>query len=62
MCVSASGVTKRSPFLCCQVATAEVAALRADLRDAEKDRMSLANAKARLQVRDCAMRCDGVLY
>jgi hypothetical protein len=33
-----------------QLATAEVAALRADLRDAEKDRMSLANAKARLQV------------
>jgi len=31
------------------IATAEVAALRADLRDAEKDRMSLANAKARLQ-------------
>lgn len=31
------------------LATAEVAALRADLRDAEKDRMSLANAKARLQ-------------
>ncbi len=30
------------------VATAEVAALRADLRDADKDRMSLRNAKARL--------------
>lgn len=34
------------------VATEEVAGLRADLRDAEKDRMSLRNARARLQALD----------